>query len=134
MVIKSIDDTKAVNVGTSDYLYSLYSTIVVRLSSNRREINDAIAFLNSGRCESTKCLDVARQFNLIRDLLSSVKPNDAVYDIDNPNTPAPWKDDLSPVITSCANLFITSDGKDLLYEIVCVLVYGFYSKKDVVIE
>lgn len=41
---------------------------------------------------------------------------------------------MSPVITSCANLYTTKDGRDLLFEIVSILCYGYYSNTDIHIE
>ena len=44
---------------------------------------------------------------------------------------APWSNYLSGIVTSCGNLYTTLDGKDLLYEVVCVLTYAYYKKVDV---
>jgi formylmethanofuran dehydrogenase subunit E len=66
--------------------------------------------------------------------LSQINPNEAVYDMNNISKEAPWKGKLSPVITSCGNMFTTSDGKDLLYEMVCILTYSYYQNVDVLIE
>ncbi|WP_169304480.1 Imm70 family immunity protein [Slackia heliotrinireducens] len=71
-------------------------------------------------------LETARQINLIRDGLSQVLPSDAIYDINNPETPTPWAGNISPIVTSCGNLYLTSDGKDLLFELVSILTYCAY--------
>lgn len=57
-----------------------------------------------------------------------------MYDIDNPKLLAPWKDNLSPVVTSCANMFTTADGQDLLFEIVSILCYTQVTKTNIVSE
>lgn len=57
-----------------------------------------------------------------------------MYDKESPSAVAPWSDNLSGIVTSCGNLYTTSDGKDLLYEVVCVLTYAHYKKVDVLAE
>ncbi len=47
-----------------------------------------------------------------------------MFDIDDRKKEVPWKGNISSAITSCANLYTTSDGKDLLFELVSVLVYA----------
>lgn len=46
----------------------------------------------------------------------------------------PWKGRLSNVITSCANLYTTADGKDLLYEVVSILCYAEVAAVSVRVE
>lgn len=46
----------------------------------------------------------------------------------------PWKGKLSPVITACANLYTTADGKDLLLEVVCILSYAQIKKVSMLAE
>ena len=94
----------------------------------------AFDFLQSGKCEGKNGYEVAGQINLIRDALAQVSPDKAVYDIDNPKLLAPWKDNLSPVVTSRANMFTTADGQDLLFEIVSILCYAQVTKTNIVSE
>lgn len=54
-----------------------------------------------------------------------------MYNKDKPSMAAPWSNNLSGIVTSCGNLYTTLDGKDLLYEVVCVLTYAYYKKVDV---
>ena len=74
---------------------------------------------------------IAEQINQLRDELSQFPPEKAIYDIDNPKLPAPWDGKLSPVVTSCANIFTTADGQDLLYEIVSILCYAKIAKTSI---
>lgn len=124
MVIRTSDGKRLVDVGTSDTLKSVYSTIVLRLGRHAKAVPDAIAFLQKGTCAPGDALETARQFNLIRDDLARVSPDKAVYDLDEPRKKAPWAGNISPVVTSCANLYTTADGKDLLFEIVSILTYA----------
>jgi len=116
---------RAVSIGTSDILYSLYSTVWMLGSADfKRTIPQALAFFESGECPASDALATARQFNLIRDELSKFSPERAVYDMQNPQLKAPWEGNISPVITSCANLHTTADGKDLLAELVEIFTYA----------
>lgn len=129
MIILSSDSKRIVNVGAKDIMFSLYSTIVLRVDGTG--IEKAIGFLQSGECNSADALECARQFNLVRDRLSQILPENSVYDMRHPENKAPWLGNLSPTITSCANMFITADGKDLLFELVSILTYSYYAKVSV---
>lgn len=130
MIIASDDDKRIVDI-ESGTLYSLFSTAEVRLGGLRRKVPLALKFLESGECESQYCGDAARQVNLIHDGLSNIAPEEAVFDIDDRKKEVPWKGNISGAITSCANLYTTSDGKDLLFELVSVLVYADIKKQSV---
>ncbi len=130
MDIQTNDGIRIISVNY-DVWFSLYSTVMGRLDSQNEEISDGIQFLKEAKCQWKDGLKTAKQINLIRDKLSQIKPDEAIYNIDDRKKEAPWKGNLSPVITSCANMFITDDGKDLLYEIVSLLCYAEYTKNDV---
>lgn len=134
MRLLSEDGKRFINVGGVDIWKAVYSTAVSCVGKKRKKYSLAFDFLETGNCESKNGYDVARQINQIRDELSQFTPEKAVYDIDNPRLSAPWKGRLSPVVTSCANLFTTADGQDLLYEIVCILCYAQVAKTNVISE
>lgn len=131
MVIASSDNKKHVDVGNYTIWHAVYSTVICRLNDSERLFPDAIDFLETGKCEPDMAQKTARQINLIRDHLALIPPEEAVYDNDHPHIDAPWKNRISPVVTSCANLFTTADGKDLLFEIVSILVYASIAKISV---
>lgn len=124
MEIMTADGKRIVAVGTSDILHSLYSTIMIRLETCDDYAPLALAFLKTGRCEADYAEETARQFNLLHDALACIKPEEAVYDMEDRNKLAPWEGNISKVVTSCANLYTTADGKDLLFEIVSILTYA----------
>lgn len=132
MIITTTDDKRYVDVGSEGIWYSVLSTADVRLSSMKNHIRLALNFLESGKCSANNAYETARQVNLIRDAFSQIAPSCAVYDRDNPALAAPWSANLSGIVTSCGNLYTSSDGKDLLYEVVCVLTYAHYKGVDVV--
>jgi len=123
MLIFSSDKKRYVDIGTADNWICLYSTIVKRLGE-KQEWRAALSFLKTGACSAGDGYETAKQLNLIRDKLSQLSPDQVVYDLNDPKRPVPWKDNLSPVITSCGNYFTTSDGKDMLFELVSILCYA----------
>ena len=121
----------SLSLGGSDTWKTLCSTIRFHLSASGEELAHVFSFLKSGRCANRDCLAAAREFNLVRDALSQFGPEKIVYDEKNPDQAPPWGNDISPVITSCANYLTTGDGNDLLAEIVKLFVCAAYTKTDV---
>ena len=78
----------------------------------KKDIALALEFIEKGKCDGKDGYEIARQFNLIRDEFAKISPDKLVYDINNKDKKAPWTGKLSPVITSCANLYTTADGFD----------------------
>lgn len=124
MRIISDDGKRSIDVGSSDIWYSVYSTVREYLEHNKSGIGLAIRFMETGFCEGKDGYEIARQFNLIRDKLARIAPEKAVYDLNDKKKNAPWMGRISPIITSCANLYTTADGKDLLYEVVSIMCYA----------
>ena len=131
MRIMTEDKKQSVDIGGEDIWKAVYSTALSCIGKKRKKYQLAFDFLETGRCKWEDGYSVARQINLVRDELSQFSPDKAVYDLDNPKEVAPWNGRLSPVITSCANMFTTSDGKDLLYEIVKILSYAQVARSNV---
>ena len=133
MTIISEDGYRYVDIGTSDILFSVYSTIHKMLEDRKDELSHALAFLKSGECHPSYALTTARELNKARDYLAAVPPQSAVYNELQTEIDPPWKDKISPVVTSCANLFTTADGKDLFFELVSILYYSHLNNNSVVI-
>ena len=124
MVIITTDNQRIVEIGTSTIMFSLYSTVKILLRRKTSKIKTAKDFLKTGNCDHKNAIICARELNLVRDFLSRYSPEKAIWDCNDLSALPPWYNNLSPVITSCANLFTTADGKDLLYELVSVLTYA----------
>ena len=124
MTIITSDEKMTVDIGGADIWNSLKSTVETRLGSLKSDISKAVNFLNTGKCNAKNGLETARQFNIIRDEFAKLSVEEIVYDANDPEMEVPWKNNISPTITSCANFYTTSDGKDLLCEIVSILCYA----------
>lgn len=134
MIIISSDNKKLVDIGSDGIWYSVFSTASMRLVSMKAEILMALDFLKTGKCQFANAFETARQINLIRDGFGQLSPEQAVYNMDKPSIPAPWSENLSGIVTSCGNLYTTADGKDLLYEVVCILTYAHYKKVNILAQ
>ena len=134
MNIISNDSKCCIPLGGSDTWNMLCSTVMYHLSAVKKQLSNAFSFLENGQIEYSSCLNAAREFNLIRDALSQISPDQIVYDAGNPQIQPPWGNNISPVITSCANYLTTGNGDDLLAEIVKLLTYAAYAKTNVHIE
>lgn len=133
MQIVSDNGIRSVDPGFGT-LWAVYSTTQACLMQHRDKLPLVEQFMKTGVCKAQDALETARQFNLLRDAFAAIPPEKAVYDMSNPEIKAPWEGNLSPVVTSCANLFTTEDGKDLLFEIVSILTYGAYTGTAIVIQ
>jgi len=134
MRIITSDGNKYINIGSAEVWKSLCSTIFVLLDDEKDSIMKARSFLENNKAEGVEGYEIARQFNLIRDKLSRFAPEKVIFDINDMAFRATWYGKLSPVVTSCANLFITADGEDLLYEIVCIFCYAEIKRVSVLVE
>lgn len=134
MRIVSDDGKRRVDVGGADIWHSVYSTVIECLGRNKNKIYLAIRFMESGFCEGKDGYEIAREFNLIRDGLAAIAPEKAVYDLNDKKKKAPWVGKVSPIVTSCANLYTTADGKDLLYEVVSIMCYAQIKQVSINVE
>lgn len=124
MVIQSSDNKRFIDVGSDIIWDALAATVSVRLHFYKDHIPLAMQFLTTKHCAAEDALQTAVQFNLIRDEFSKFRPTEVLFDQFDHSKRAPWGDQISEVVTSLAHYFITSDGKDLLYEIVSILCYA----------
>ena len=135
MRITTSEYNKVIDIGTSGIWYSMYSTIEVRVPEGiKSRALKARAFFKTGTCECEDALETARELNLLRDALANIPPEDAVFDMNNLGRIAPWAGHTSPIVTSCANLFTTADGKDLFSELVSILCYAGINAEAVIIN
>lgn len=134
MIITTKSNDRVVEIGSPSYLFCFYSTIKSHISSTSSETAKALSFLKEGKLSSESCIQTARELNKIRDTLSGIAPNKVVWDITDPRKSPPWGTNISPVITSLGNYFITADGKDFFFELIALLQHAAESKQDVRVE
>ena len=69
---------------------------------------------------------------IIRNILKEVDVNQYVYDYKHPEKKAPWK--INNSISSCAELYTTSDGKSLIDETISLLEYSRDNNVEIIVD
>jgi hypothetical protein len=107
---------KRFEIGTPAFFKSFFSTVYVRVErlSWGSQFPVVMRSLYAGRVEPAEAPAARRELAEIRDHLRSYPPRDVVWDYERPEVNPPWGNDISPSITSLANYYVTSDGKDLI--------------------
>ena len=132
MDIGTRNAARIVNVGSASGLYSLYSTAKVLMGRRAKGVAIALDFLKTGNCGARSCGKAATQLAKISNELERHSPSEAIWDIQNPASRAPWADNLASTVTSCADLYTTADGELMLPELLSLLRYAESNGQDVV--
>lgn len=102
-------------IGSSDFLYSFFSTIAVVLEKeewgNRFPI--IMTHLYNGCIENSEMLEAKQELLTIQNELKQHSPNEIVWNFEDRALAPPWGNNISDSITDLSNYFYTSDGEDL---------------------
>jgi hypothetical protein len=90
--------------------------------------------LYKGQVDAGEAEAALREVDLIQHGLEAFPPSDVVWDFRDRSARPPWGDRISPHITSLANYFVTSDGKDLFDVLRTALREAVTKKKAARIE
>ena len=103
-------------IGTSDFFYSFFCTIASNLESNGwgTRFPKIMNGLYEGSLNSKYAEDAIEELKIIKKELVGYKPESVVWDIEDLSKSPPWGDNISEEITSLANYFVTSTGRDLI--------------------
>lgn len=123
MKITASDQSKYIEVGSSNFLYSFFSTIYCKVLPDTAAL-PAIKFLKEGIISSAECEPCAKSFEYIRTKLSTFPPSEVVWNKDDLKQQPPWGNHISSHITSLGNYFVTADGQDLIDALVALLRYA----------
>jgi 2,3-bisphosphoglycerate-dependent phosphoglycerate mutase len=106
---------KTFEIGHSAFFKSWFSTIFVRLENGDwgRSFPIIMRDFYSGAVPAEKVVPASAELDAIRAQLASFPPDQVVWDFEDRNAQPPWGQAISPRITSLANYYVTSDGKDL---------------------
>ncbi len=112
-------------VGTSDFLHAFFSTVSFHLERDGwgSRFPELFNELYQGDLPLKHCDKVLTDLETIRSELASLDPGKVVWDIDNAELRPPWGDNISDEITSLANYFVTSGGRDLFEVLIECLEY-----------
>jgi 2,3-bisphosphoglycerate-dependent phosphoglycerate mutase len=103
-------------IGDSSFLKSFFSTVFVRLEDEDwgSRYPTIMEKFYSGRVGAADLGAAGRELGAIRESLQSFSPDQVVWDFEDREAQPPWGERVSAHITSLANYFTTSDGKDLI--------------------
>ena len=123
MMIFTSDHKRCVEISNSSLGSSLSELAAEILSDEDKEfLQYAVSFLNSSVCIADDAQITARQLELAKRRFAKHLP------------PSHITGSMNVSATSCADLFITTDGKDLFDELICLLKYADKTSVDVFVE
>jgi hypothetical protein len=102
-------------IGNAAFLKAWFSTIFTRLETERwGHLYPTIMHeFYGGKLSHSKVTAALWELEDIRAKLAALAPDQVVWDFEDRNAAPPWGSSISPQITSLADYFVTSDGKDL---------------------
>jgi hypothetical protein len=102
-------------VGSPSFFNAFFSTIAGRLEPAGAGTRFPVVSVDfyDGRVPADKVEEAIDELMRIREELASFPPTAVIWDIDDPEATPPWGDRISPDITSMANYFVSSTGRDL---------------------
>ncbi|MFM2577669.1 Imm70 family immunity protein [Vibrio fortis] len=122
-------------IGTSDFFHAFFSTISSNLESEgwASRFPVLLGKLYQGNLDASLAKSALLELYQIQSELATFKPEKAVWDIENPKKHPPWGSNISLEITSLANYFVTSTGRDLISTLIEALEDAASSNKPVAI-
>lgn len=103
-------------IGTSEFLHAFFSTISANLENNGWGSKFPIILNNlyQGSLSSSEVTAAIDELKLIKKELEAFPPTKVVWDIEDRSKQPPWGNKISNEITSLANYFVTSTGRDVI--------------------
>jgi 2,3-bisphosphoglycerate-dependent phosphoglycerate mutase len=103
-------------IGEAEFLKAFFSTIFAKAEDRNwgRDYPVIMREFYSGRLRHEDASTALEELAKLGRVLRGLPPRELVWDFEDPQKGPPWANGISPHITSLANYFVTSDGKDLL--------------------
>lgn len=122
-------------IGTSEFFHAFFSTVSRNLERDGWATRFPVLLgkLYQGNLDSGLAKSAISELHCIRAELSKIKPENVVWDIEDSNAQPPWGSRISPEITSLANYFVTSTGRDLISTLIEALEDSAASNKPAAI-
>lgn len=126
---------EAFAVGDASFLKAFFSTIFVRVEERDWGSRYPVLMrdLYSGRVAPGAAGAALGEIERLRKHLADHPPNDIVWDFEDSASKPPWGEKVSSQVSSLANYFVTSDGKDLLDILSAALTEALQSGHDLTI-
>ena len=106
---------RSFEIGTSTFLKAFFSTVAVHAEGNTwgSRFPAVMNGLYEGRIDPETADAALHELDSIQQALTHHGPGELVWDFEDRGARPPWGDNISPTITSLANYFVTSEGRDL---------------------
>ena len=101
-------------IGTGDFFHSFYSTVSGRLEGRWGERFPSLMRLYEGKLPCDQAPVALAELADIRSEFAAFSPDRVIWDIEDRAKVPPWGNEISADITSLANYFVTSTGRDLI--------------------
>ena len=112
MKLGSITD----EVGSFSFLHAFFSTVSGNLEPEGwgSRFPMLLQRLYAGKLEAIDAAEARAELRNIAKGLSELGPDKVIWNLDDRTLQPPWGNVISPEITSLANYFVTSTGRDLV--------------------
>ena len=108
--------TDSHEIGSPSFLKAFFSCVLVLIESEDWGSRFPVVMndLYSGHLDAARATEARDELRKVKEELSTYSPSYVVWDFENRNLRPPWGDEISESITSMADYFVTSDGKDFI--------------------
>lgn len=120
-------------IGTSDFFHAFFSTVSRNLENEGRGSRFPIiqGELYQGKLDACVAQLAISELHKIKKELTAIPSDKVIWDIENLSKQPPWGCNISSDITSLANYFVTSTGRDLISTLIEALEDSVSSNKPV---
>ena len=120
-------------MGTSEFFHAFFSTISANLETNGWGSKFPVLLNNlyQGSLSPSEATTAINELNIIKKELEKFPPTKVVWNIEDRSKQPPWGNDISKDITSLANYFVTSTGRDVIATILEALEDANENNKSV---
>ncbi|RKH61047.1 immunity 70 family protein [Corallococcus aberystwythensis] len=115
MAIALMIDNVATELGTGDFVHAFFSTLSARLEPEGWGTRFPLLLnaLYQGELPKEHAARAVEELRTARAELRAFSPGQVVWDIENRDAQPPWGSNIAASITSLADYFVTSTGRDL---------------------
>lgn len=122
-------------IGTSDFFHAFFSTVSSNLEKDgwSSRFPTVLGKLYKGGLDASLASSALNELRQIQNELSALNPDKVVWDIEDLAKQPLWGSNISSEITSLANYFVTSTGRDLILTLIEALEDAATNNKPVAI-
>ncbi|AFE03660.1 hypothetical protein COCOR_00710 [Corallococcus coralloides DSM 2259] len=115
MTIALMIDNVATELGRGDFVHAFFSTLSARLEPEGwgTRFPTLLNTLYQGELPKAHAARAVEELRAARMELRAFSPAEVVWDIEDRDARPPWGADIASSITSLADYFVTSTGRDL---------------------